>query len=189
MVRFPGAWRTLSRIAQRHLSPRSRLRRTLIRNEVLSAYQATSRGDFELVEVRYAPDALLEFDPDFEGVGFSGPFRSLTEREKAFQQEWQRFEVTPAAVIDLVDRWVVLGSVRLTGRESGIELESEVGQVVTAKRGLVVRDQVFLSWQRGLRAAGLDPEEISANVAAEKLSSIMRRQTKPVRRDHRGVAD
>jgi ketosteroid isomerase-like protein len=166
MVRFPGAWRALAVAGSTLLSPRSRLRRAMVCREVVSAWQATSRRDFELVQVRYARDPQLEFDPDFEGVGFAGPFGSVTEREQAFQQEWQRFEAVPAAVVDLGDRLVVLGTVRLTGKGSGVELESEVAQLVTAPRGLAARDQIFLSWERGLRAAGLDPDEVISRVAA-----------------------
>jgi ketosteroid isomerase-like protein len=139
----------------------------MVCREIVSAWQATSRRDFELVQVRYARDAQLEFDPDFEGVGFTGPFGSVTEREQAFQQEWQRFEAVPAAAVDLGDRLVVLGKVRLTGKGSGVELASEVAQLVTAPRGLAARDQIFLSWERGLRAAGLDPDEVISRVAAE----------------------
>jgi hypothetical protein len=134
---------------------------------VVSGWRATSRQDFELVAVRYAPDARLEFDPDFEGVGFAGPFGSILERERAFQQEWQRFDAVPQTVIDLGDRVVVLGTVSLTGRASGVELESEVAQLITLRRGLAARDQIFLSWERGLRAAGLDPDSVVSCVSAK----------------------
>lgn len=90
MVRFPGAWRTLSALGQRVLSPHSRLRRALLRRNVVSGWAAASRRDFELMLVRYAPDVEVEFDP--------------------------------------------------------------------GRGGLAVREQSFFGWDKGLRAAELDPD-------------------------------
>jgi hypothetical protein len=39
MVRFPGAWRALFALLQRLLSPRSRLRRALLRRNVVLAWR------------------------------------------------------------------------------------------------------------------------------------------------------
>jgi hypothetical protein len=40
---------------------------------------------------------------------------------------------------------------------SGIELETQVAQLLTLERGLVVRERDFLRWDDALRAAALDP--------------------------------
>jgi hypothetical protein len=116
------------------------------------------------VPVRYADNAEIEFEADFEAIGLAGPFRGhhgILERDKAFQQEWGRFEAMPGIVLDRGDLVVVLGTVRLTGKASGVELEREVAQVITPRRGLAARDQIFLSWDRGLQAAGLDRDAIA----------------------------
>jgi hypothetical protein len=102
-------------------------------------------------------------EADFEAIGLAGPFRGhegILERDKAFQQEWGRFEAVPSTMLDRGDLIVVLGTVRLTGKVSGLELELEVAQLITPRDGLAVRDQIFLLWDRGLRAAGLDPDAI-----------------------------
>jgi ketosteroid isomerase-like protein len=146
------------------LNPGSRLRRALLCRTAVSGWHATSRRDFELVLIRYAQDVQVEFDPDFAAVDHAGPFwghQGMLERERTFQEEWKRFEAEPAMLLDLGNRVVVLGSVRLTGRASGLEFESEVAQVLTVRRGLVARDQIFMAWDKGLRAAGIDPSSIA----------------------------
>ncbi|MFN2616590.1 MAG: nuclear transport factor 2 family protein [Thermoleophilaceae bacterium] len=161
-VRFPALYRRPAALVAR-LSPRSRLRRTLLRREVVSGWHATSRQDFELVVVRYADDVEIKFDAAFEAIGLAGPFRGhqgILERERTFQEEWQRWEAVPMTVLDLGERLVVLGEVRLAGKASGLELEREVAQLMTSRDGLVVRDEIVMGWDKGLRAAGLDPEAL-----------------------------
>ena len=60
---------------------------------------------------------------------------------------------------DLGDRVLALGQFRGKAGASGVEWEQAFSQLVTLKRGLVVRDQFFYSWEQGLRAAGLEPED------------------------------
>ena len=163
MVRFPGAWRALAALVQRLLRPSSRLRRALLRRNVVSGWAAASRRDFELMLVLYATDVVTELDPDLEVVGLAGPFRGHEGRlewERAFQEEWQRWEALPTTVLDLGDRQVVLGKLRLAGKVSGLELEREVAQVLTPRDGLVAHERIFMAWDKGLRAAGLDPDAI-----------------------------
>ena len=58
MVLFPGLWKRQARLFL-GLSPRSRLRRALLRRAVVSGWAAFNRGDYELMLVRYAPDVEL----------------------------------------------------------------------------------------------------------------------------------
>jgi hypothetical protein len=162
LVRFPSLYRRPAALFSR-LSPRSRLRRVLVSQAVVSGWHAASRQDFELVMVRYAEDVEFEFDPEFEALGLTGPFRGregILARDQTFQEEWQRWEAVPATVLDLGDRQVVLGTLRLAGKVSGVELEREAAQLIAVRGGLVVHDRVFLNWEKGLRAAGLDPDAI-----------------------------
>lgn len=164
MVRFPSAWRALSNLGARLFSPRSRLRRAGLRRQIASGWNAGSRRDFELMLVRYAPDVEVEFDPEFEAVGLGGTFRGhdgMLKMIQEFGEAWERWEVRPATVLDLGDRLIVLGTFHLPGNVSGLELEREFAQLVTLRRGLVAREQEFLSWDKGLRAAGLDPDAIT----------------------------
>jgi ketosteroid isomerase-like protein len=164
IVRFPGAYRALAVLVQRLLSPRSRLRRALLRRHVVSGWDAAIRRDFDLMVVRYAPDVETKFDPEFEALGLGGTFRGregLVRMIQAFGEAWELWELLPATVLDLGDRVLVLGSFRMPGTASGMEFTREFAQLVTFRGGLVQHEQVFFAWDKGLRAAGLDPDAIA----------------------------
>jgi ketosteroid isomerase-like protein len=177
IVRFPSLYRRQSALSLRLLSPRSRLRRALVRRAVVSGWDATSRQDFELMLVRYAPTVELEPDPDFEALGIGGKSRGhegVLKMIRAFQEEWRQWELLPAMVYDLGDRVLSLGTFRLSGTASGLELERQLAQLVTLRGGLVVRDQYWLAWDEGLGAAGLEPDAIALPLrgkAAQSASS------------------
>jgi hypothetical protein len=67
----------------------------------------------------------------------------------------------PEFVLDLGDRGLYLGTFRLPGNISGLELEREWAQLATLRDGLVAHEQYFFGWDKGLRAAGLDPDAIA----------------------------
>ena len=58
-------------------------------------------------------------------------------------------------VRDLGDRLLALGSFRVRGRESGAEVESQVGALVDMKEGRATRVLTFLDPREALEAAGL----------------------------------
>lgn len=49
----------------------------------------------------------------------------------------------------------------MRARTSGVLLDQEYAQLVTAPEGLVTRDQGWFQWEEGLRAAGLDPDAVA----------------------------
>jgi ketosteroid isomerase-like protein len=163
MVRFPGAWRALASRGFR-LSPRSRLKRAMLCREAISGWNAAWRRDYELMLVRYARDVEVEYDPDFEALGLAGPFHGhdgIVRFLESWQEAWERWEVEPAAVLDMGgEQFLGLAHVRLPGTRSGVRLETEFAQLATMRDGLVVRDQQFMSWEKGLRAAGLEPASL-----------------------------
>jgi hypothetical protein len=162
-LRAPFLYRGVTMLVMRLLSPRSRLRRTLLRRQVVSVYAAVNRRDFELLLVRYAPGVQIRFDPDLAPLGMGGTFRGhdgVLKIIETFGEAWERWVLLPAVVLDLGDRFVGLGRLHLPGTASGLEFEREFAQVWTFRRGLVVHEQQFLAWDKGLRAAGLDPEAI-----------------------------
>jgi hypothetical protein len=164
MVRFPGAWQALSALLQRLLSPRSRLRRALLRRAVVSGWDAATRRDYKLMLVRYAPDLEIEFAPGFETLGLGGTFRGhdgLLKMLEAFREAWERWELLPVLILDLGDRALALGTLRLPGTASGLEFEREFAELMAPRGGLVAREQYFFGWDKGLRAAGLDPDAIA----------------------------
>ena len=164
MVRFPRAWRAFSALFGRLLSPGSRLRRRTVCRSILSGWDAVSRRDYELTQVRYAPDVEIMWDPEFEPLGLGGTFhghRGLREMAEGIAEAWEQWAITPALAVDLGDRVVTLGTMTLPGTASGLELESEIAQAAWIEGGVVVHEREFLSWDKGLRAAGLDPASIA----------------------------
>jgi ketosteroid isomerase-like protein len=163
MVRFPSLYRRLvGRLAR--LSPRSRLRRALLCRAIVSGWDASARKDFELMLLRYAPDVEVEFDPKFEALGMGGTFQGHDGVRKMIQEvdeAWKRRERLPEFVLDLGDRVLLLGTFRLHGNVSGLELERDFAQLITPRDGLVAHEQYFFGWDKGLRAAGLDPAAIA----------------------------
>ena len=164
MVRFPRAFQRQFAAAIRLLPRRSRLRRVLLRRAVVSGWASANRGDFDVMLVRYAPDVEITFDPSFEPLGLTGPYRGhdgVIEMIRGIEDAWPTWELKPVAAVDLGDRVVLLGTLRVRGNVSGMELESEISQLQVARDGLVGSQRDFLSWDDGLRAAGLDPAAIA----------------------------
>jgi hypothetical protein len=130
---------------------------------VVSGWDAAARKDFELVLTRYAPDVAVEFDPEFVALGL-GAFRGhdgWLKMQQAFSEAFERRERVPEFVLDLGDRGLWLGTFRVHGNLSGLELERDFAQLATLRGGLVAREQYFFGWDKGLRAAGLDPAAVA----------------------------
>lgn len=162
MVRFPALYRGWAKLLFQ-LPPRSRARRAVLRRATVSGWGAFNREDFELMMIRYASDVEFQFTPDEQMLGLSGTFighEAVLEGIKQLLDAWTRVE-EPVYILDLKGRVVVLGYARTRGETSGIELEQEFGEMITARHGLIVRDQAWFSWDDTLRAAGLDPATLS----------------------------
>jgi hypothetical protein len=145
------------------VGPQSRVRRRFLQRNMVSAYSAGNRRDFELMLIRYVPDVEVTFEPDFEALGLGGTFRGhggLLKLINGFTEAWERWELVPVAVIDMGDRFLGLGRFHLPGTASGLEFDSEFAQLIKSRSGAVASEHEFLSWDKGLRAAGLDPDAI-----------------------------
>jgi ketosteroid isomerase-like protein len=79
----------------------------------------------------------------------------------AFQEAWERVEFYPAMFLDMGDQALALGHLRQTGAATGLEFVTEFAQLLTLGRGAIAHEQDFLSWDKGLRAAGIDPGAIA----------------------------
>jgi hypothetical protein len=177
-VRWPGAYTTLAR-AMSHLPPRSRLRRALLRRQVLSGWAAWTRGDLDLMLVRYALDYQFEPQREMATAGMRSVYRGhagFREAAADLRDAWARADLEPLEVFDAGNFFVVLGHFRPRGGASGIELDSQFGGVYWVERGLVVRERLFFDWDDALRAAG-----ISAPPVGSGASPGLRSQHSPAR--------
>lgn len=162
LARLPLVGRALGVVVFSRLSPQSRLRRRLVVRAALSGWGAASRRDWDLVATRYAPDVEIVWDDEFAalGVGSYHGHAGMREMSAAISDAWERWEMVPRAVIDLGDRVLTLGTLRLPGNASGLEMETELAQLCVLRRALVARENEYFGWDKGLAAAGVDPEEI-----------------------------
>ena len=162
-VRFPRLYRRFAALVFGRLSPRSRLRRVVLRRALLSGWASFDRRDSEVQLMFYAPDAEFEFPPGMGTLGEGEPFRGYEGRLEGLNklaEVWGSSELVPAYLVDLGDRLLFVGFWRTRARASGVPLEQQVSVLVTLRDGLIVRDQVFFSWEEGLQAAGLEPDAI-----------------------------
>jgi hypothetical protein len=164
MVRFPSLYRRVSALVF-GLSPHSRLRRAFLRWAFVSGWAAINRRDFKLMLVRYAPDVEMESDPGLQTLGFAARGRghaALVEGTSEAAEVWgDSMEYEPVYVIDLGDSVLCLGFFRAKAHASGVPIQQEAAQWLTAREGLVSHERLLFSWEEGLRAAGLDPKAIT----------------------------
>jgi ketosteroid isomerase-like protein len=160
---FPGLYRRLAPRAFR-LSPRSRLRRALLRLTVVSGWAAWNRRDLKLMLVHYARDVEWEFSPGQQALGLGGTFsghQGVVDGLAEWREVWDSWELEPAYILDLGDRLLNLGFAH--ARASGVSFKEEFVQLITVREGLVAHEGPTgpMQWEEGLRRAGLDPTAIA----------------------------
>jgi SnoaL-like domain len=119
----------------------------------------TSRGQMSQMsdmEIRsfFHPDVeFLPLRAATEGAyhGIAGIERFIADNEAVFEKYEPHYEF-----LDLDERVLAWGTIRLQARQSGIDTEFPVGGVVEFRDGKVVRWQVFGSKDEALKAVGLE---------------------------------
>jgi hypothetical protein len=154
-ARSPALYRLLADSVLR-LSPRSRLRRSVLARSVALAYAAANRRDFDLVLMGW--DARSEYHPsgdllppDLETVfyGHDGYLKLWRYWLDAFEDiRWD-----PQEILDFGDKFLVTTQQSGRGSGSGVVVSEPVFQLFTLRRGLVVRQQDFLDRSKALEAA------------------------------------
>jgi hypothetical protein len=161
-VRWPRLYAVLSRRVL-GLSPRSRLRRTLLRRSALSGWAAWLRSDFELMAVRFTPDSEYEPPREWTAVGMRTAYRGqagLREWAADMREAWEWTENTPLEIVDAGNPIVFINRIRLRAHGSGLEFDFRAGLVLWMdRRGLVARERDFLTADEAFEAAGIDPAE------------------------------
>jgi ketosteroid isomerase-like protein len=123
---------------------------------VRQVFDAFERGDQE--------EALSHADPEAElhsaviGGAEGNVYRGHEELRRWYAETFESFEEVSfewSEFRDVSDRVLAFGRIKLRGRESGVELDSETGWIVTLRHGKLVKGEGFLSKAEALEAAGL----------------------------------
>ena len=64
---------------------------------------------------------------------------------RTMEEAFETWQLRPEAFVDGDDRVLVLGTMQLRGRASGVELDQETGWIVNVRDGLMFRLRSFLS--------------------------------------------
>jgi ketosteroid isomerase-like protein len=144
------------------LSPRSPIRRFLVRRVVCVGQATYNRRDFEALLPLYHRDVevhspkewvrLGDFDPVYRG--HEGLLRFYRQWADAWADNWAE----PQELIDLGDRLVLLGEIGTRGEASGIVVGRRYAMLWHIRGGKVVREQVFNDPAEALEAVGLPVE-------------------------------
>ena len=162
VVRFPRIARAALALGMRFTTPRSWIRRDGLKRVLRSGWAAAPRKDWELMLTRYSPGVVWGIPEEFQGLGFAESYhghQGLREGFEQFAEAFEAWEIRPERAMDFGDRVLTLGEFWGKARASGVEMRQDFSQLVALRRGLVIRDQFFYSWEQGLQAAGLEPED------------------------------
>jgi ketosteroid isomerase-like protein len=105
-----------------------------------------------------------EFDPEIEweetsGLGpDAGTYRGIHEVRQAVTSwlaMWTDYGFEVSEYLDAGDQVVVLAREFGRGRDTGVSVERELGQVHTLRDGKLIRTRLYGSWAEALEAAGL----------------------------------
>jgi hypothetical protein len=84
-------------------------------------------------------------------VGHDGMREFITDNAENLEV----FHVTPDEVIDLDDRVVIVGTLRVRGRGSGIDMSFPTATVTTVRDGKIVHFEEFVDRDKALAAVGM----------------------------------
>ena len=122
---------------------------------VRRSYEAFVRGDTEAALAAYSRDTEWD-DTRFRPEGkLHRGHEELVERVRTWVGTWTDYSFELERVIDAGDKVVVIGRERGTGKGSGLEVNTQVGAVVTVHESQITRTIVHSTPAEALEAAGL----------------------------------
>ncbi len=147
------------------LPARARLRRRALQEGLSRVFAAINRRDPWVVPIGYEPDCEIHPAAGFRSLGLADCYRGhagwrgVTD---AVREVLPDVRYRPERLIDLGDRWVVLLQMSGTGRTSGVPTHRPWGSVYhLSPRGRIARQEMYLTWEETLAAAGLDEHPLS----------------------------
>jgi ketosteroid isomerase-like protein len=123
---------------------------------VRSGYEAFARGDLDGLRDGFWA-AEIEWHT-VSGVPFEGIYRGADEVRRGIE-DWtgmfDEFTTVVEEMIDAGDRVIACHRMRGKGRESGVEIDTRLVQVVTVRGGKQVRIDDYWTRDEALEAVGL----------------------------------
>ena len=120
---------------------------------VRAAYDAFAGGDFEKLRTFLAPDIEWRTTPE---VPFMGNYVGLDEFLRGMDEWTSAFEGVTTQVEEMIDTGenvIVHHRMRARGRDSGVEVNLAIYQVVAVRDGQLVRMYDYSSRDEALEAA------------------------------------
>ncbi len=112
-------------------------------------------GDREAFGELFAPDAeIIPLRAALEGTVYGGP-SSAADFWADTDESWETLAFDPDEIRDLGDRVLLIGRLRGKGRQTGVEVDSRIGAIVSFADGKVTRFQTYATVAEALEAAGL----------------------------------
>jgi ketosteroid isomerase-like protein len=114
-----------------------------------------NRGDREAFQRLFAPDAeLIPLRAALEETVYRGPNGSADFWADS-DESWETLAFDPDEIRDLGDRVLLTGRLRGKARQTGVEVDSQIGLIATFANGKVTNLRTYASVAEALEAAGL----------------------------------
>lgn len=159
LLRFPPLVRALGAIYMR-LSPSSRLRRRLTVRNALRTAAAFNRRDLDVTLQLLDPQVEFEAAKSLVGGYLPPDMPTVHHGHEAYLrmfetlfEVWDDLELRPLEVVDFGDRVLIVSHLEGHARQSGMAVDMRLFQVVTLRRGLIVRQDDFADEDEALEAA------------------------------------
>jgi ketosteroid isomerase-like protein len=120
----------------------------------LDEIERWNSGDREVESDRVHPD--FELESQMLGGVVRGP-EGLRAWYAEIDQQFEAWQIQIAEILDLgEDRFLLTGTIRMRGKESGLEMEQEVGWLLEFEHGQLRRMKPYTDVALGRAEAGLE---------------------------------
>jgi ketosteroid isomerase-like protein len=143
------------------LPPTSRLRQAVLWRTARLSLEAWNRRDLDAFQVGRHAACAIHPAPELVEAGlfescYRGPEGYRKYLSTFFEALGPDFRMESAELIDLGDRFVILGHIPARGRTSGVPLTQDFGWVITVKDGKATDRRQYLDHAQALEAAGVE---------------------------------
>jgi len=119
------------------------------------AYAAFAARDHDAVFALAHSDVEYEFADRVADDNVCRGEAEVRQLWRQLDEIFAHWESQPQEFLDLGDRVLVLARESGVGRASGLRFDQKLAHLLTIEDGLITRFQVYGSWKRALRVAGL----------------------------------